>query len=80
MPAKKVPSLVQDIVRYYQEEREPQEVFNRFVDRVGTEPFETLAGAYKETGPLNKETVGTYMDWGKTRMFKVERGEGECAV
>ena len=80
VPAKKVPSLVQDIVRYYQAEREPREVFNRFVDRVGTEPFETLAGAYKETGPLNQDTIGTYMDWGKTRMFKVERGEGECAV
>lgn len=50
------------------------------MDRVGTEPFETLAGAYKETGPLNQDTIGTYMDWGKTRMFKVERGEGECAV
>ena len=41
VPAKKVPSLVQDIVHYYQNEREPQEVFNRFVDRVGTEPFES---------------------------------------
>ena len=80
VPAKKVPSLVKDIVHFYQNEREPQEVFNRFIDRVGTQPFETLAGAYKETGPLNKENLNTYMDWGKTRMFKVERGEGECAV
>ena len=47
---------------------------------MGKEPFEALALAYKDTGPLNKENIGTYLDWGKTLLFKVERGEGECAV
>ena len=25
-------------------------------------------------------TSTTYMDWGKTVLYKLERGEGECAV
>ena len=80
VPAKKVPQVVRDIIHLYQSEREPQERFNSFVDRVGKEPFEALALEYKDPGPLSKENIGTYLDWGKTLLFKVERGEGECAV
>ena len=54
--------------------------FNDFVDRVGTAPFEELAGQFREVGALNKENLDTYIDWGKTILYKLERGEGECAV
>ncbi|MFQ5873954.1 MAG: nitrite/sulfite reductase, partial [Dehalococcoidia bacterium] len=80
VPAKRVPELVCHIVRFYQEQRLEGEKFNDFVDRVGREPFEEIARQYKEVGPLSRETLPTYMDWGKKIPFKVERGEGECAV
>ncbi|MEE9324386.1 MAG: nitrite/sulfite reductase [Dehalococcoidia bacterium] len=78
--AKRVPQLVRSIVQLYQEQRQEGEPFNQFVDRVGKEPFETLTAQYKEVGPLNRENIDTYMDWSKTLLFKVERGEGECAI
>ena len=34
----------------------------------------------QDLGPLNRENIDTYMDWNKTALYKVERGEGECAV
>ena len=80
VPAKRVPQLVRDIIYFYQEQREQDEPFNRFVDRVGTGPFEEMAGKYRDPGPLNRENLDTYLDWSKTTIYKLERGEGECAV
>ena len=34
----------------------------------------------RDTGPLNRDNIDTYMDWNKTVLYKVERGEGECAI
>ncbi len=80
VPAKRVPAFMDDILAHYKSERSDGESFNDFVDRVGTEPFEQLAAQYREVGALNKENLDTYVDWGKTILYKLERGEGECAV
>ena len=29
---------------------------------------------------LNKDTIATYIDWDRSIKYKLERGEGECAV
>ena len=29
---------------------------------------------------LNRESLDQYIDWDKTVKYKLERGEGECAV
>ena len=80
VPAKRVPAFMDGIIGHYQANREDGETFNDFVDRVGTVPFEELAGQYREVGALNKENLDTYIDWGKNILYKLERGEGECAV
>ena len=80
VPAKHVPSFLNDILSHYQTERNDGETFNDFVDRVGTAPFEAIAEPHKQIGTLNKENLDTYLDWGKTILYKLERGEGECAV
>ena len=80
VPAKRVPQIVRRLVQLYQDRRQEGETFNQFVDRVGTEPFEAIAGEQKEAGPLNRDNIGTYVDWSQTTLYKLERGEGECAV
>ena len=35
---------------------------------------------FKEVGELNRDTLQEYIDWDKTVKYKLERGEGECAV
>ena len=35
---------------------------------------------YRETRELNSESIDTYIDWDKTVIYKMERGEGECAI
>jgi sulfite reductase beta subunit-like hemoprotein len=80
VPARRVPELLSDCLAYYRDERSEGERFNDFVDRVGVDPFETLAGKFRDVGKLEKQNLEVYMDWSKTVLYKLERGEGECAV
>lgn len=81
IPAKRAPEALEMVIDHYKSQRELGESFNEFMDRVGTQPFEEMFGVWKkEIGPLDREHIETYMDWGKTALYKLERGEGECAV
>ena len=81
VPAKMMPDAVRRIVGFYEDRRNDGELFKDFVTRIGVESFEPLLGGYKgSVGELNRETIDTYMDWDKTVIYKLERGEGECSV
>ena len=80
VPAKRVPQLIKHVATFYKDSRLDGEEFNQFIDRVGTKPIEEIAGQYRELAPLGPETQDLYMDWQKTDLYKLERGEGECAV
>ena len=80
VPAKMAPQFTRRLLEYYQEQRQGDENFNGFVDRMGREPFEAIMKEFGEIGPLDRDNIATYMDWDKTVLYKLERGEGECAV
>ena len=80
VPAKKVPELIRRIATFYKADRLDGEEFNEFVDRMGTKPFEAIVEQLKDVGALGPDTQDVYMDWGKLELYKLERGEGECAV
>ena len=65
---------------YTRERESADERFLDFVDRVGPDAFSPLLADLQQVGPLGKDTIQLYIDWTKTIPFKVERGEGECAV
>ena len=80
VPAKRVPKFIRDVAVLYKENRLDGEEFNQFIDRVGTKPVEELASQYKNLEALGPDTQDLYMDWGKLDRYKLERGEGECAI
>ena len=80
VPAKSVPDFVRDVTAFYRQNRLDGEEFSQMVDRVGTKAFEPLAAPYRDLPALTDQSVDTYMDWSKTVLYKVERGEGECSV
>ncbi len=80
LPAKRVPEAVERWVRYYEAEREDGEVFNAFVDRVGTAEFERLVKDLTMPIEFNLQNMNYFIDWTKNAPFEVIRGEGECAV
>ena len=56
------------------------EALKDYAARVGREPFEKIIAGLAEVGPLGRDTLDLYMDFQKTILYKMERGEGECAV
>jgi len=81
IPAKRAPEALKTVLDYYLANRKDGEEFSPFIERVGIAHFEEEFGKLKaEVGPLDRENIQTYMDWGKTVVYQLERGEGECAV
>ena len=80
IPAKLAPNVLNQMVSYYKENKQSGELFKKFVDRVGTGKFEELAKAAQEHGETAAGNSDLIMDWERTNLYKVERGEGECAV
>ena len=80
VPAKVLPSFIVAALEYYRDSREDGEAFPKFVDRVGREAFEGVVKQFDEIPAFNAATPGFYQDWERTGLYKVERGEGECAM
>ena len=80
LPAKRVPEAVERWIRDYEASREDGETFNEFVDRVGTSHFEELAKELTMPIEFNLSNLDHFIDWSRSEPYKVERGEGECAV
>jgi sulfite reductase beta subunit-like hemoprotein len=80
IPAKRAPEAVERWLRLYESDRVEGEEFSDFVERVGAVPFEDAARDLTLPDELNDETKETFVDWQRSGLFKVERGEGECAV
>jgi sulfite reductase beta subunit-like hemoprotein len=80
LPAKRVPDAVERWLRHYEENREEGEVFNAFVERVGTEPFEEMISDLRLPVEFSADNLLHFIDWNRTEPYAVQRGEGECAV
>jgi sulfite reductase beta subunit-like hemoprotein len=80
LPAKRVPDALERWIRHYEGNRQDGEVFNDFVERVGTTEFEDLVRDLGLPPEFGIETMQTFIDWNRKVPFEVIRGEGECAV
>jgi sulfite reductase beta subunit-like hemoprotein len=80
IPSKRAPEAMRRMVQYYLDGRQEGERFNDFVDRVGPKSFSSVLQDLKEVKGLSVETFADYFDWERTTPYKLERGEGECAI
>ena len=81
VPAKAAPGVLKTIVTYYKNNRANEsETFNQFLDRVGLEELTEVAVAAEESAREAAPGGDMYVDWERTNIYKLERGEGECAV
>jgi sulfite reductase beta subunit-like hemoprotein len=80
LPAKRVPEAVERWIRDYESSRRDGETFNEYVDRVGTSRFEEISNELTLPIEFNLENLDHFIDWSRSEPYKVERGEGECAV
>ena len=81
VPAKAAPGVLKTIVTYYRDNRADEtERFNQFLDRVGLEELTEVAIAAERAGGEAEPGSDMYVDWERSNQYKLERGEGECAV
>ena len=80
IPAKSVPGVLKNVVSYYKDNRADGEKFNDFLDRVGLEAVTEVAEQSQEAAAEATPGSDLYKDWERTNLYKLERGEGECAV
>jgi sulfite reductase beta subunit-like hemoprotein len=80
LPAKRVPEAVERWIRVYESERDEGEEFNAFAERVGAERFESEVKDLTLPAEFSLETMQQFIDWNRASPYKVERGEGECAI
>ncbi len=81
IPAKAAPGVLKEIVTYYKTNRQSEsEGFNQFLDRVGLEQLTEVAIAAEKSAQAAAPGSDLYIDWERTNIYKLERGEGECAV
>jgi sulfite reductase beta subunit-like hemoprotein len=80
LPAKRVPEAVERWIRVYEAERNEGEEFNAFAERVGAGRFEAEVKELTMPAEFSLETMQQFIDWDRSSPYKVERGEGECAI
>jgi sulfite reductase beta subunit-like hemoprotein len=80
LPAKRVPDAVERWLRMYEAERDAEETFDAFAERVGNERFEAEIGELTMPAEFSLETMQEFIDWNRSSPYKVVRGEGECAI
>ena len=80
LPAKRVPEAVERWIRMFEAERAEGEEFNAYAERVGGERFEQEVAELAMPAEFSLETMQEFIDWNRSDPYKVERGEGECAI
>jgi len=80
LPAKRVPEAVERWIRLYEAERSEGEEFNAFAERIGAARFEAEVKELTLPSEFSLETMQQFIDWNRSSPYKVERGEGECAI
>ncbi len=80
LPAKRVPEAVERWIKLYEAERSDGEEFNAFAERIGAARFEAEVKELTLPAEFSLETMQQFIDWNRSSPYKVERGEGECAI
>ena len=80
LPSKRVPDAVERWLRYYEAERNEGEEFNDFAERLGAESFTEQIKDLALPVEFKVENMDFFIDWSRNELYRVVRGEGECAV
>ena len=81
IPAKRVPEAVERWIELYQGDRNDGEEFNDFVERVEhRRPSRRRSADLTLPVEFSIENLNHFVDWSRKDAYKVERGEGECAI
>jgi sulfite reductase (ferredoxin) len=82
VPSKRVPELVNTLTERYVKDRQGDESFQAWCQRIGKKQLKTLVDPFDvKTNPLPPQPVDPtmYQDWGDPRAYQMNVTTGECA-
>ena len=80
VPSKRIPDALDRITGYYLQNREKDERFPRFVERMGKAQIRELLESLTEDAPEHEANPDFYSDWADPRQYTIgDIGKGECA-
>ncbi|MBI1952693.1 MAG: nitrite/sulfite reductase [Candidatus Omnitrophica bacterium] len=79
VPAKRVPDAARRLLTLFRDERQPNEKFRDWTQRVGAERLKKEMDPFRNLPPFS-ERPDLYEDLGAVGEFKLEVGKGECAT
>jgi sulfite reductase (ferredoxin) len=80
IPSKRVPDALDLIIDFYMGNREEQERFMPFVERIGKAKVRQLLDPLTQDPPQHDENPDFYADWADPRQYTIgDIGKGECA-
>ncbi len=79
VPSKRIPDVVTAMTDAYLRERQGQETFQEYTQRVGKKALKDKLAPFTKV-PAREEDASFYSDWGDPREFTIgDMGTGECA-
>lgn len=79
VPSKRVPDLLDAITRRYASERQGEETFQKWCERIGKKALKAIVDQFTAVPP-HTENPDFYTDWGDPRQYTIgDLGVGECA-
>lgn len=79
IPSKNIPAVIERITGNYVENREKDESFQAYIQRIGKKDVKDLLQGLTQV-PMHEIDPSYYTDWGDTREFTLgDMGKGECA-
>lgn len=79
VPSKRVPELVDALTGRYATERQSEETFQSWCQRIGKKALKAIVDPFA-TVPPHSENADFYTDWGDPRQYTIgDMGVGECA-
>lgn len=79
IPAKMIPDAIRRVIGFYREQRAEGETYYEWIDRIGPATLKDKFSDLRDV-PEMAEAPEIYKDWGQSVPFKLQVGEGECAV
>ena len=79
VPSKNIPAVIERITGHYIANREPDESFQAYIQRIGKKEVKDLLQGLTQV-PAHEIDSSFYTDWGDIREFTLgDMGKGECA-
>jgi len=80
IPSKRIPDVVDKISDFYIRERQKDECFTDFVQRIGKVTIRQMLDVFTQDMPDHDADRSFYSDWGDPREYSIgDIGKGECA-